>query len=563
MNWQTPSTKIKSLDQLKSTLLSSRTSNPDRFLNPTLDHIHDAKLMHDSVRAAKYILSAINKKKKIYIHGDFDVDGMTATSIMWDFLYRKLNANALPYIPSRFDEGYGLSDESIQNIIDEGGDVIITVDCGIKDLKLVAKYKDKIDFVLTDHHTLLQFNDADSELKDAGVEVNGYLVSKFSKGNVHPKINADYPFGEICGTAVSWKLCSVINELGQVGFNMNEYLDLVALATTCDIMPLIDENRAIVRLGLDRLKISSNQGLNALLEIAGVEKSKVSTYHFGYIIGPRLNAAGRIAHALDGVRLLTTESKSQAQKLALKLNNLNSERQDLTRKYVDLALEQVEAQSDSLIYFIYGDDWPEGILGLIAGRLSTKLNRPILVGSKVDNETIKGSARSIENFNIAEALKNSSNHLSKHGGHAGAAGFTLPYSNIDDFKNLLMQHADEKIGGVDLTPTLNLDAHIDHSLLSFETFNLLSSLEPFGEANPEPILMIDDVKTINPRKIGRDKNHIVFDIDSSFVNVEAIAFNSPTLLDDVDEKNLSIAGRLSINEWNGNKKLQVKVVDVK
>lgn len=564
MKWIKPEKQGK---DLYSTLLLNRNiKDTDKFFNPQKEDLHDPFLMYGLKDAAEITLQAIKDKKKIYIHGDFDVDGITATTILWRFLYNDLNANVLPYIPSRFDEGYGLSDESIQAIIDDGADLIITVDCGIKDVEIINKYRGKVDFIVTDHHTLLAKDETISNEQLAVTkEVDGKLISADALAVVHPQLNGSYPFTEVCGAMVSWKLCHGINNLCSTKVDIYKYLDLVALGTVCDVMPLIDENRAAVALGLELLRKTQNKGLQALLDTTSVKPEDAKSYHFGYVLGPRLNAAGRLAHALDAVRLLSTDSSDSARQLSTKLNTLNSERQDLTRKYIDLAMKQIDEMGDQPIYFVHGEDWPEGIVGLIAGRLSQSLYKPVLAGSLLKEGHIKGSARSIEEIHIANIFKKLDKHLLRHGGHAQAAGFTLPYSNLKEFKKALNNQVLQITDETTIEQALYLDGYATLDQISFDLIDRINQLEPFGNKNEEPVIAVEDLTIRSFNLLGKDKNHLKIQlIDNQSNNIEAIGFNgADKYLDTVkNSRKISIAGKLGINEWNGRKTIQFKIEDL-
>lgn len=560
MKWILPEQSEKDIFEwlIKSRGIEDRT----KFLNPSWEHIYSPTLLHDMDRAVKAIIEAIGDKKKIFIHGDFDVDGITATSILWDFLFRKAGADVMPYIPSRFEEGYGLSDASIQSIIDQGGELIITVDCGVKDIELVEKYKDKVDFVITDHHTIVDTSRKPSfRDKKSYKQVGDHLISAYAKAVVHPKLGGTYPFTEISGATVSWKLACALNDALKLGLDMKDYLDLVALGAVCDIMPLVDENRSIVKLGLEQLRRTKNIGLIALLELARVDKRQVDTYHIGFVIGPRLNAAGRLGKAIDAVKLLSTSSPQNAKRLAVQLNELNIQRQDLTKNYFEKADELVQDQLMNKLLFVYGDNWPEGIVGLIAGKLAQKYNRPVLVGSKDENGNIKGSARSIESFNIAEVLKQAEKYLIRHGGHAGAAGFTLDTSALSDFVNVLTALSEEKITPEDLEDKLLIDAICDADALDIEYVQRLDNFAPFGHKNEKPLLALLSQELQDVRFVGSDKTHALLTVkDKSGKYLEAIGFGMADIVKaHPHETPIDLAGYLEVDEWNGNRKVKMKL----
>ncbi len=545
---------------------SRNITDKEKFLNPTFENIHDPFLLHDMDKAVEAISKAVKDGKKIIIHGDYDVDGITSTSIMWLFLKNELGADVLPYIPSRFTEGYGFSNESLDNILKLGGEFVISVDCGIKDIKLVNEYSDKLDFVITDHHSAQEFENKKIEgSKKAGK----YLISNKALAVVHPMLNK-YPFKEICGAGVSWKVCCALNEHLKLGVDMTEYIDLAALGTICDIMPLIDENRSIVKLGLEKIQERKRAGLNELLKITKIEPSNLKSFHVGYILGPRLNASGRLEDAMDGVRLLTTSSTPFARQLAQKLDILNSERRGLTIKYLEEAENLIKTDLNNKFLFIIGEDWPEGILGLIAGKLTQKYRRPVIVGSE-KNGKVKASARSIESFHIANALKESSKYLTAFGGHSQAAGLSFERENFEKLYKTLLQKAEKVITESDMEEIFTIDAIASIGDLSEETINNLSILEPFGEGNKQPTIGIKNIAIKNYIFMGKDKSHIKLIFPNEYgEKIEAVGFGAADkFTKEILETNaiystpLDLAGHLELNQWNGNKTVTLKLEDFK
>ena len=560
MKWIYPKSKNK---DIKAALLEARkVLNEEQFFNPTFEHIHHPKLLYGAVEASEVILEAVKKKKKIFIHGDFDVDGVTATTIMWKFLYNDLGADATPFIPNRFDHGYGLSDDSIQEIIDKGGELIISVDCGIKDIEIVHKYKDKIDFVITDHHSLI--SEEETELADLSEVVNGKRISRFAKAIVHPQLSEEYPFHSICGAVVSWKVCWMLNEISEANIDMKKYIDLAALGTVCDVMPLTDENRAIVKLGIEQMKNTEHLGINSLLSLAGVDKNDLKSYHYGFVLGPRINAAGRIEDAMQALRLLSTTNKLKADEYAHNLNQLNNQRQELTKEYYDNSIDLI-TDTTLPIYFVVGNDWPEGILGLIAGKLAQKFNKPVLVGSHSEGR-IKGSARSPEYLNITEIFKKHADLLDRFGGHAQAAGFQLPYSNFQDFHSQIIETAKDLIKDIDTEVFMNIDLEVSPSDLDSNSYNLISKFEPFGVENAEPIISFRGVKILNLKAIGSEGKHIKLTVSDGNSTFEVIGFNMAEKFSELDIKVNSIvdvAGYLDLNTWNGHTTLQMRLKDIR
>jgi single-stranded-DNA-specific exonuclease len=537
----------------------------DKFANPKFEQIHDPFLfygMHDAVKAIK---EYIDSNRKIFIHGDFDVDGISATSLLWQFLYREAKANIIPYIPNRFNEGYGLSEESINAIIDQGGELIITVDCGVKDIELVKKYSDKVKFIITDHHTILNYNNGDPVPEGAKVAGN-YLISSSALSIVHPRLG-DYPFHELCGASVSWKLSAALNQYLALNVDMTKYLDLAALGTVCDVMPLIDENRVIVKLGLEQMKKTENIGLKTMFEVLKIDPNLIDTYHLGFIIGPRLNASGRLESAMDAVRLLTTNNREFAFQLIEKLNNLNTNRQALTQEYIKYAEEQIANQSDNKLYFVFGEEWPEGIIGLIAGKLTEKYNRPVIAGSLKENR-IKASARSIEAFNIAHNLSSISEHLLTHGGHALAAGLSFKYENKDKVIGSLLNLANVQINLENMEKTLRIDAILQCNDATTEIYKKIALLSPFGMGNHKPVLAMLDLDLKRFNTIGKENNHVKFYLSNGNSDIECIAFNLNDKFLEIfrsysTPQKIDVAGTLDLNSWNGEDKVTMNVKDIR
>lgn len=524
----------------------------NEFISADLADIPDYSILHDSVAAAKIILQAIEDGKKIGIHGDYDVDGVCATAVMWDFLSRGLEYDkVIPYIPNRFDEGYGLSTESLDTLIKQGCELIISVDCGVKDLELIASYsKAGVQFVITDHHNLL-------------VNEEGLPVLPPEAAVVHPLYpNHLYPQQDICGANVAWKLCCAINVESGKGLDMNEYLDLVALATVCDVMPLVAENRAIVKHGLGLMRKNPRLGLRLLITQAGVDYKQLETYHFGFVIGPRINAAGRMDSAMQALRLLLTQSKEQAAKLAETLHNLNAERQELTQQLLIDAEAKVVDQSQQLIYFVYGEAWPEGIVGLVAGKLAEKYFRPVFVGSLSEGR-IKASARSPIEFHLAHALKHHAHLLERHGGHALAAGLTVLEANWNEFFTSINQFAREQISFEQFEKQIKIDAELSTSELTSQLVNEISKLEPFGFGNSQPIFAIRNLIVRGIRKFGSNQQHIQFTVQTESKPLNLIAFNESEKWQNISiGATIDVAGTLRVNSWQGANNVEIQVKDI-
>jgi len=554
---QTKVKAFKGYSELTSKLLKDRgyTSQKkvDDFMSPTLDKLIDFKLLYNAPKAARQIIKAINCKKHIFIHGDFDADGITATAILWEYLYRNVakhldtEVKVTPYIPDRVDEGYGLSESSMDNMIKQGADIIITVDCGIRDKEIIQKYQKKnkdLEFIITDHHT------PPEDIKDNLT----YTV-------VHPMFpGKELPEARISGAAVAWILVQNIKkELGITEYTeLYDGLDLVALSTVTDMMPLVDINRIFLSLGLDIVRKGNRLGLEKLLSIANVKKELLEAYHFGFVIGPRINAAGRIGSPMEALKLFLTDSNTQALKRATQLNAKNIERQKLTLDVLSEAQQQLDKESNShLLTFVYGENWPEGIIGLVAGKLQERYSKPTIVVTIKDGQA-RGSARSFGALNITSELDKHKDLLGKYGGHAQAAGFSLSPENLDEFKEALLKSIDEQFSKEDFIQELKIDLAITTDEITMDLFEELEQLKPFGLGNKKPVVALEDVVITNIYDMGNKGLHMKLTVKGdSLSNGTIVAFNCA---DDFDKLKIDdlidVAGNLSLNEWNGNKSVQ-------
>jgi len=552
--------ELSSYSELTAQLLVNRNITSKQqardFFASGLGALNNYNLLPNIKAAAEAVIAAVKRQQKIYIYGDYDVDGVCATSILFDFLYRKLGADVLPYIPSRFEEGYGMSRQGLDKILQEGGKLVITVDCGIRDAALIDEYVEKgLQFIVTDHHSLPERDN---------LPLSALAI-------VHPALpDSKYPVSAICGTTVAWKLVQKLAELALVqnlilrNLVPDEYLDLVALATVCDIMPLQNENRSLVKLGLKKLNRDPNPGLAQLIKIAELQGKEITVYHLGFVLGPRINAGGRISHAIDCVRLLTTKNQEKLFEIAAMLNRLNLERQKLTEAMLNEAEESIDIKVDTRLLFVSGKDWAEGVIGLVAGKLTEKYNLPSVAISIGKDGEAKGSARSIKNFNITEAISYSSELLIRYGGHAQAAGFTLETKNLQ-----LLQDSLEDIAGRELKPKqLQRELVIDKALsldeVDMETVKEINQFEPFGMGNPQPVFSLNGVTVKNIKQIGQDRSHVKLEILQKGNRIEAIAFNMAAEFAKVAAGDkIDIAGNLSADAWNGKERIQLKVRDFK
>lgn len=551
--------KIKSYPPIIRQLLFNRGIVDPKlakdFLAPSFEKFISANKLYDTKKATSAISNAIKGKKKIFIHGDYDVDGICATSILWDFLHRCAGAKVLPYIPSRFDEGYGMTNQSISAMVDQGAELIISVDCGIRDAELIEKWsKNGIDIIVTDHH----------ELRKEGKKI---ILPAEAKAIVHPSYPGHkYPFTSICGAAVAWKLVQALAEQGALDVDTDRYLDLVALATVCDVMPLVDENRSIVRAGLKKIRETERVGLRRLIYDAGLAPKDIEVYHLGFLIGPRLNAAGRLDHALEAVRLLVTNSLSQARELSEKLHNLNQERQYIQESIYKNALQQIEEIGiERKLFFAWGEDWAEGVIGIVAGKISETYHRPVLIATR-KGETYTGSARSTEAFNIIKAINSQAGILERFGGHPQAAGFTVKSENIERFRDNLLDVADHELGDEDVIGELVVDCEIDLEDLTWELYNWIERFSPFGFGNPAPRFVMNGVVLSDISLVGSERRHVkvaFFDKDAGSY-ISGIGFGLAEACAEMKEgQKVDVVFAFEVNEWNGEKKLQLNIRDIR
>lgn len=568
MHWQqapkiTPRIRknLNKYSDIEAQLLFSfgiKTQNDaDDYFNSGLKDLSDPQLMPGIESAANRIVEAVTNKERIFIYGDYDVDGISATAILFDLLFRHLGAEVLPYIPNRFTEGYGMGSQGLDYILSKKGKLVITVDCGIRDKELVEEYSTKgLDFIITDHHTIDTNGNGEQIIPEEAIAV------------VHPGVQGTkYPFPGICGAAVAWKLASEVTKLAKDqeilsdNFSIDIYLDLVALATVCDVMPLQDENRILVRKGLKRLSKTKNLGLKELMKIAAVDSDKLEAYHLGFLLGPRINAGGRIEHGMDGVRMLTSRDPYTVKEVAAKLDQLNFKRKRVTKQLLEEAEAQVEFTEKTRLLFVYGDDWSEGVVGLVAGRLSDKYYRPAIAAAKSDG-IVKGSARSIRGFNITAAIADSEKLLERYGGHDQAAGFSLLEENLTSFIQELEKYAKRELKEDQLIKTIQVAAIIKASEITTKLYETVARFKPFGQGNREPLFQIDNLTVSRANVVGKEGDHLKLTLESDNTTIPAIGFRMGSRLDILrGYATIDVVGSVSMNEWQGQTEIQLKLKD--
>ena len=496
--------------------------------------------------ATERILFAIEKQQKIAIYGDYDVDGVTATALLVQ-VFHSLQVDVVGYIPHRFEEGYGLNKAALDQLKAEGVNLVITVDCGIRSLKEAQHARDiGLDLIISDHHT-------PGEVLPEAVAV------------IDPKrVDSDYPEKNLAGVGVAYKLAAAL--ASRIDFptraQAEDYLDLVALGTVADLVPLIGENRTLVRDGLAQLRQTRRQGIRSLMGIASIQPEKMTATDIGFGLGPRLNAAGRLDTATDALHLLTTQDLLKAGELAQQLEIQNRKRQSITRdiqaRAETLALED---DPDAFLLFAAHPDFNAGVVGLAASRLTDQHYRPAVVGH-IDGDYTRASCRSISEFHITEALDQCADLLEKYGGHAAAAGFTVHNKNLTELVARLKSLAAEQLSELDLRPTLTADLELPLSALKSEVLEYLDWLQPTGYGNPQVAFISRRLQVSNSRRVGKDQSHLKLSVTDGQLTFDAIAFRLGDWHDDMPPR-IDLLYRFEVNEFRGRKTLQLNVRDIR
>lgn len=497
--------------------------------------------------AAERINRAIEHNEKIAVYGDYDVDGVTATALLSQVLSTR-GADVISYIPNRFDEGYGLNFEAIDILSERGVRLIVTVDCGIRsNAEAEYAYQLGMEMIISDHH-----HPAGTLPKAAGI--------------INPKQTGDdYPEKDLAGVGLAYKLASALvarNNIDRASREVEPFLDLVALGTVADLAPLVGENRYMVRCGLEYLRNPRRQGVMALIGVAGLQPDKIKASHIGFVLGPRLNAAGRMESALAALELLTTTNVQEAAWLAQKLEIQNRERQIETLEMQQRAEQIVLAHDpDALLFFAAHPSFNPGIVGLAASRLSDLYYRPAIVAHQGEKFT-RGSCRSIPEFHITQALDQCADLLDHHGGHKAAAGFTVANENVPELVRRLQEIAADQLSGMDLRPTLKADLEISLADLKPVLLEYLSMLQPTGYGNPQAYFVSRELKPMGVRVIGQDRAHLKFSVTDGWITYDAIAFHQGFWQDFMPAK-IDIFYTFELNEYNGRSSLQLNVRDIK
>ncbi|HEX4526176.1 MAG TPA: single-stranded-DNA-specific exonuclease RecJ [Gaiellaceae bacterium] len=523
------------LDEVTSSVLVRRgyddPAEARRFLEGALPG-HDPFALGDMREAVETIAAAVESGKRICVHGDYDADGICATALAV-LLLRELKADVAWHLPSRFEEGYGLNADTLTRLAEEGFDVVLTVDCGITAVSEVEHARTLgLQVVVTDHHR---------------------PAEGFPSCPVVAPLKGDYPFAGLCGTGVVWKLAQAL--LGADHPFLERHLDVVAVATVADVVPLVDENRALALLGLRRLAQTQKPGLRALMRVGHVDPASIDESSIGFRLAPRINASGRLCRPEAALALLLTEDEREAFKLAEELEALNRERQAVEERILREAVAQVESWPEARRrrrgYVVAGGGWHEGVIGIVASRLVERYNRPVVMIAGTDGDW-KGSGRSVPAFDLHAGLGACASHLERFGGHRAAAGLTIASDRVETFAAAFAAYADEALSDDDLRPVTRVDAIVSGAKLNLELAGELGRLAPFGLGNPGVLLLVDGCELADLSTVG-DGKHLRFrvrqrDRDSG----SAIAFGMGGQLDRFRrEGRYDVAFKLQENRWNG------------
>jgi len=547
------------------------------FLEPDYkEDLHDPFLFKDMKASVELIFKHIKENNKITVYGDYDADGVTATAVMRKTL-AFLGAEDLDiYIPHRETEGYGMNKNAVEESVKNGTKLIITVDTGIRSIDEIKLAKEKgIDVILTDHH-------------ECGDKIPDCLI-------INPKVDGEiYPFRELAGVGVAFKVAqALLLAHADDDADKREYesfekwlLDLVAIGTIADLVPLINENRVLVNYGLVVLNKSSRVGLQKLIEIAQSDTDKngnariIDAWQVGFQLAPRLNAAGRLGHANSAYQLLVTNDEKEGIKIANELDKTNKERQDITQGIFEQVDQDID-ENNKILFAVYNGTqeraWPSGVMGLVAGKLTEKYYRPALaITTKEGNDGLEivGSARSVAEFDITAMLEKCAEFLPHYGGHKQAAGFTVKADKLDDFLTKAKEITERELKNIELIPTLEIDLEINFSDVSEDLYEALQKLKPFGVKNAQPKFLSKSLKVVNSNFMGADSQHLKLKLQQNGKLFDAVAFNiidewkkifarGESALGGKVGNTIDLVYYVDMNEWNGRSEIQLKIIDIK
>jgi len=526
--------------------------DPDRakaFLRPVLDALHPPDAMTDLSRAVERMATAVQKGETIFVHGDYDVDGMAGTALLTRWL-RDLGATVVPFIPNRLRDGYDLGPSGVQAARAAGASVLVTVDCGILAHEAVASAVESgMDVIVTDHHT-----------------PGDTLPTALAVLNPNRR-DCSYPNRDLCGAGVAFKLCQGLAEVFHRGAEeLHPYLDLVGMATVADLVPLRGENRTLVRFGLRALERTRNPGLKALLRVSGLEGREVTAGAVGFVLAPRLNAIGRLGDPHTALRLLLTHDGKEAEVLAQEADALNRERQAADRSTLEEAISRLAMDFDPRRDYgvvLAGEGWHPGVIGIVASRLVEQIHRPTILVA-MDGDRGRGSARSIPGFHILRAMEAGGGHLERFGGHKQAAGLDILREELPAFRQIFNGEARRLLAHEDLRPLLKVDLEVRLEDLTQDLFKFLKYMGPHGMANPRPLFLARGVRLAGrPRVAGKD--HLKLQIHQDGSALDAIGFGLAGRIpaNSLDGKSLDVVFQLQENEYRGRRSLQAGLKDVR
>ncbi|MBN1372534.1 MAG: single-stranded-DNA-specific exonuclease RecJ [Anaerolineaceae bacterium] len=521
------------------------SEDAQRYLHPEQTQGFDPFLLKDMPKAVERVLYALDQQEKVVVYGDYDVDGVTATALLVEVL-AALGANVNWHIPNRFDEGYGLNNEALHELAGRGVDLVITVDCGIRsprEANLAAQLG--LDLIVTDHHHPAE------ELPEAAAVI------------CHKQDGDGYPDKDLAGVGLAYKLAeALLMRRPLEGQPVENWLDLVALGTVADVVPLLGENRRLVRLGLARLRQGRRQGLLSLAGASGLrDLSQITAGDIGFVLGPRLNAAGRMDTALDSLRLLLERDPQRSGLMAQQLDGQNRDRQKQTVIIQEAATAMAQEAGGEDILFAFSPDFSAGLVGLAASRLVDAYYRPAVVGHIEDGHA-RASCRSIPEFHITQALDECRELLVRHGGHSVAAGFTVQLERLEELKSRLAEIAQRELGGRELVPVLKADAEIELDTLSPDLFGYLDLLEPTGQSNSVARFVSRNVRVVRSRTVGADAQHLKLTLSGGRIYFDAIAFRQGHWFGKLPET-IDILYTFERNVYNGNVTMQLNIKDLR
>ncbi len=518
-----------------------------KFFRPQLEHLHSPWLMKDMRKAVDRINVAIQKNQKILVFGDYDVDGTTSVATLYQFL-KQLSQNIDYYIPHRYKEGYGVSKIGIDFAKENEFDLIISVDCGIKSTDLIAYAKELgIDFIICDHHL------PDPLLPPAVAILNA------------KQIDCTYPYKELCGCGVVFKLITALAEEHQLpAESYLQYLDLVATAIAADIVPITDENRTLAFFGVQKVNENPSPGLKALMELAK-QTGAMRITNLVFAVAPRINAAGRMDDAKKAVQLFIEQDYEKALAFGSILQQDNLDRREADTTITEEALAQIEndpLHSSKKSSVVFQSHWHKGVVGIVASRLIEKYYKPTIVLTQ-SGDVITGSARSVNGFNLYEALHACREHLLGYGGHFAAAGMTMSVDALADFKIAFEAAVAERITEEQLTPEISINALLSLDDIGLQFYNIIAQMEPFGPENMRPIFIAKEVYDTGYTKLVKEQ-HISFNVTQGKTNVRGIGYNMPEHMKIIKSgKPFDLVFQLQLNEWQGNQSVQMQVIDIK